>query len=71
MIRDVGSSNGTFVNSKRLSEEGQSSEWSELKSGDILEFGIDINGENGARKFPFKLEDFGRGKKGLFQWSIS
>lgn len=61
MIRDVGSSNGTFVNDKRLSEEGKSSEWSELKSGDVLEFGIDINGENGACKFSLE-KDFENGE---------
>ncbi|KAI9344842.1 hypothetical protein DFJ73DRAFT_660905 [Zopfochytrium polystomum] len=41
-IKDVGSSNGTFVNGKRLSEEGSMSEPVEIVSGDELIFGIDI-----------------------------
>ncbi|KAJ3328203.1 hypothetical protein HDU76_010410 [Blyttiomyces sp. JEL0837] len=41
-IKDVKSSNGTFVNEVRLSEEGQLSGPHELKTGDLLEFGIDI-----------------------------
>ncbi|KAI8810097.1 hypothetical protein BJ742DRAFT_207591 [Cladochytrium replicatum] len=41
-IRDVKSSNGTFVNGNRLSEEGQPSSPYELHSGDEIEFGIDI-----------------------------
>ncbi|KAJ7625482.1 hypothetical protein FB45DRAFT_921552 [Roridomyces roridus] len=47
LIRDVKSSNGTFVNGERLSVEGQESEPYELRSDDILEFGIDIIGEQG------------------------
>ena len=39
---DVGSSNGTFLNGERLSPEGVGSMPYELKSGDILEFGVDI-----------------------------
>jgi len=42
MIRDSGSSNGTFVNGIRLSEEGQVSEATALHSGDQLDFGVDI-----------------------------
>ncbi|KAF9799708.1 hypothetical protein IEO21_10518 [Rhodonia placenta] len=53
-IKDVKSSNGTFINGKRLSPEGVESEPFELKSDDIVhpphaaaqEFGIDIIGEN-------------------------
>ncbi|KAJ7183022.1 hypothetical protein C8R43DRAFT_1145640 [Mycena crocata] len=47
-IRDVKSSNGTFINSERLSAEGADSAACELRSDDILEFGIDIVGETGA-----------------------
>ncbi|KAF7313227.1 Glycosyltransferase family 69 protein [Mycena kentingensis (nom. inval.)] len=46
LIRDVKSSNGTFLNGERLSQEGLESEPFELKSDDILEFGIDIFGED-------------------------
>ncbi|KAI9711063.1 MAG: hypothetical protein M1828_001990 [Chrysothrix sp. TS-e1954] len=45
-IRDVKSSNGTFVNGKRLSQENQSSEAHMLKEQDVLELGIDIVSED-------------------------
>ncbi|KAJ6460994.1 hypothetical protein C8R45DRAFT_912475, partial [Mycena sanguinolenta] len=45
-IKDVKSSNGTFINSERLSLEGRESEPNELKSDDILEFGVDIVAED-------------------------
>ncbi|KAJ6510382.1 SMAD/FHA domain-containing protein [Mycena sanguinolenta] len=45
-IKDVKSSNGTFVNGERLSPEGLESEPFELKSEDTVEFGVDIVGEN-------------------------
>ncbi|KAF8174680.1 hypothetical protein K438DRAFT_1980150 [Mycena galopus ATCC 62051] len=41
-IKDVKSKNGTFINGKRLSLEGRESEPSELKSDDILQFGVNI-----------------------------
>ncbi|ORY21745.1 hypothetical protein BCR39DRAFT_552966 [Naematelia encephala] len=41
-IRDIKSSNGTFVNNERLSPEGVESEPFQLKSEDLVEFGIDI-----------------------------
>jgi len=47
LIKDVGSSNGTFINGKRISEEGQQSASFELHTGDNLEFGIDIKNEEG------------------------
>jgi len=47
-IRDLKSSNGTFVNGIRLSEEGIESAPKELKSGDVLEFGIDILQDDGV-----------------------
>lgn len=45
-IKDVKSSNGTFINGERLSIEAVESEPYELKSDDIVEFGIDIVGED-------------------------
>ncbi|KAF8538004.1 hypothetical protein BDD12DRAFT_886361 [Trichophaea hybrida] len=45
-IRDIKSSNGTFVNSQRLSQENQDSEPHELRTEDVLELGIDIVGED-------------------------
>ncbi|KAI5867465.1 hypothetical protein GGS23DRAFT_178995 [Durotheca rogersii] len=45
-IRDVKSSNGTFVNGTRLSPENRESEPHELQAGDHLELGIDIVSED-------------------------
>lgn len=45
-IRDVKSSNGTFVNGARLSPENRDSEPHELQSSDHLELGIDIVSED-------------------------
>lgn len=45
-IRDVKSSNGTFVNGKRLSPENKDSEPHPLKEQDVLELGIDIVSED-------------------------
>lgn len=45
-IRDVKSSNGTFVNGHRLSPESRESEPHELREGDTLELGIDIVSED-------------------------
>ncbi|KAL2754004.1 hypothetical protein ACRALDRAFT_1075927 [Sodiomyces alcalophilus JCM 7366] len=45
-IRDVKSSNGTFVNGTRLSQENRESEPHELQTGDHLELGIDIVNED-------------------------
>jgi len=41
-IKDVKSSNGTFINGTRLSPESQESEPVELHSDDVVDFGIDI-----------------------------
>lgn len=46
LIRDVKSSNGTFVNGHRLSPENRESEPHELRENDILELGIDIVSED-------------------------
>ncbi|GLA01173.1 hypothetical protein AnigIFM60653_011032 [Aspergillus niger] len=45
-IRDVKSSNGTFVNGQRLSPENRESEPHELRENDTLELGIDIVSED-------------------------
>lgn len=45
-IRDVKSSNGTFINSVRLSPENRDSEPHELRESDTLELGIDIVSED-------------------------
>lgn len=45
-IRDVKSSNGTFVNGQRLSQENRDSEPHELREHDMLELGIDIVSED-------------------------
>lgn len=45
-IRDVKSSNGTFVNGQRLSPENRDSEPHELRQHDTLELGIDIVSED-------------------------
>ncbi|KAI8081823.1 SMAD/FHA domain-containing protein [Gilbertella persicaria] len=47
-IKDVKSSNGTFVNGQRLSNECEESEPKELYHQDQVEFGIDIFGDNGS-----------------------
>ncbi|KAJ3095178.1 hypothetical protein HDU97_007215 [Phlyctochytrium planicorne] len=47
LIKDVKSSNGTFVNGVRLSDEGQVSAPHELNTGDMIEFGIDIMNDDG------------------------
>ncbi|KAF1809912.1 hypothetical protein P152DRAFT_476045 [Eremomyces bilateralis CBS 781.70] len=41
-IRDIKSSNGTFVNGSRLSPENKESDPHELREQDVLELGIDI-----------------------------
>jgi len=45
-IKDTMSSNGTFINGTRLSEEGIESEPHELKTDDIVEIGYDVVGED-------------------------
>lgn len=44
-IKDTKSSNGTFVNENRLSPSGEESGSVELKSRDILQFGVNVNVE--------------------------
>ncbi|KAN0062776.1 hypothetical protein ACQY0O_004971 [Thecaphora frezii] len=45
-IKDVRSSNGTFINGERLSPEAQESDVFELHNEDMVEFGIDIVGDD-------------------------
>lgn len=45
-IRDIKSSNGTWVNNQRLSPENRDSEPHELRENDTLELGIDIVSED-------------------------
>lgn len=45
-IKDIKSSNGTFLNGERLSSDGQESDAFSLHSHDTIEFGIDIAGED-------------------------
>ncbi|PPQ93701.1 hypothetical protein CVT25_001742 [Psilocybe cyanescens] len=44
-IKDVKSSNGTFIYGERLSSEGHESDPFELKTDNVIKFGIDIVGE--------------------------
>ncbi|KAL4819356.1 hypothetical protein BDW67DRAFT_141101 [Aspergillus spinulosporus] len=46
LIRDVKSSNGTFLNGQRLSPENRESEAHEIRENDTLELGIDIVSED-------------------------
>ncbi|KAJ3760500.1 hypothetical protein EV360DRAFT_93552 [Lentinula raphanica] len=45
-LHNLKSSNGTFINGDRLSPEGLESNPVELHSDDVVEFGIDIVGED-------------------------
>lgn len=54
-IKDVKSSNGTFINGDRLSPEGVESEPFELKSEDMIEFGIDIVSEDNKTTLHHKV----------------
>lgn len=51
MVRDVGSSSGTFVNGARLSEPTVPSEPMEVQSGDFIQMGKDyINPKQRGQK---------------------
>ncbi|KAL9939596.1 hypothetical protein V8E36_001413 [Tilletia maclaganii] len=54
-IRDLRSSNGTFINGNRLSPEGCESEPAEIKNEDLIEFGIDILAEDGQQVLHHKV----------------
>lgn len=47
-VKDTKSSNGTFINGNRLSDENQESDAYPLSNGDVIDFGVDILGENGV-----------------------
>ena len=71
-IRDVKSSNGTFVNGVRLSPENRDSEPHELREHDTLELGIDIVSEDQKsivhHKVSARVESagiYGNGSNGL------
>ncbi|CAG8549221.1 3988_t:CDS:2 [Diversispora eburnea] len=42
LIKDTKSTHGTFVNSTRLGDGSQDSEWKELKHGDVITFGHSV-----------------------------
>lgn len=42
LLKDTKSSNGTFVNSERLSKSAEESSPRQIFSGDIVQFGVDI-----------------------------
>lgn len=42
LSQDTGSSNGTFINNHRLSPTNNQSENFEVRSGDIVQFGVDV-----------------------------
>lgn len=41
-LQDTKSSNGTFINSQRLSRGSEESPPCEVLSGDIIQFGVDV-----------------------------
>ncbi|XP_061115159.1 sarcolemma associated protein b [Conger conger] len=41
-LQDSGSSNGTFINHRRLSPPGEQSPPSQIYTGDIIQFGVDV-----------------------------
>lgn len=49
LIRDTGSSNGTYLNGNRLSPEATESALYELQSGDVLEFGVDFISDDSSK----------------------
>ncbi|KAJ4940292.1 hypothetical protein JOQ06_026601, partial [Pogonophryne albipinna] len=50
-LQDTKSSNGTFINSQRLSRGSEESLPCEVLSGDIIQFGVDVteNTRKGSR----------------------
>ncbi|XP_033098202.1 sarcolemmal membrane-associated protein-like [Anneissia japonica] len=48
-LQDTKSSNGTFVNNQRLSKGSEESLPKEINSGDIIQFGVDVMENKGAR----------------------
>lgn len=67
-LQDTKSSNGTFINSQRLSRGSEESPPCELLSGDIIQFGVDVTentrkGMGGATVLSLRAS---RGLWGLF-----
>ncbi|PPQ87156.1 hypothetical protein CVT25_000146 [Psilocybe cyanescens] len=54
-VKDVKSSNGSFIYGERLSSEGHELDPFELKSDDIIEFGIDIAGQDNKADIHHKV----------------
>lgn len=54
-LQDTKSSNGTFINSQRLSRGSEESPPCEIMSGDIIQFGVDVteNTRKGKGMEPF------------------
>ena len=44
MFQDIGSSSGTFINRMRLSPSGKESLPHQIKSGDVIQLGVDYQG---------------------------
>ena len=57
-IRDTKSQSGTFLNAMRLSEPGRESKPYKLKSGDVIQFGVDYKGatDDSARCISVRIE---------------
>ncbi|KAI5846307.1 hypothetical protein DFP73DRAFT_545603 [Morchella snyderi] len=74
-IRDIKSSNGTFVNGQRLSQENRDSEPHELRENDLLELGIDIVGEDNKtiihHKVAAKVEHAGMQSSGTGSFEVN
>jgi len=49
-FRDIGSSSGTFLNKLRLSPSGKESRPYLLRSGDVIQLGIDYHGKKEGNK---------------------
>lgn len=45
-FQDTGSSNGTFINNQRLSSNSTSSEPYEIRTDDVVQFGVDVMENN-------------------------
>ena len=48
-IKDVGSSSGTFLNRLRLSSSGKESKPFTVKSGDLIQLGVDYQGKEDGK----------------------
>lgn len=55
-LKDLGSSNGTFVNGKKIASE-KDSEPTEIKKGDVIDLGFDIESHQNHRKISAKVEN--------------